>query len=197
MRAAAALTTMAFVFWGCGGDDPASPDVGSVQLTAPKQTIAVGEAVQLSASARDANGGVIGGVTFMYESQATSILNVSATGRVIGVAPGTASVTASAGGQTSSPVTLEVTPSGVAAVVTMSPNTFFPFRTTIRVGQSVLFDFPPPPSHNVIFDQRTGKPADIPETQNQQVTRTFNTAGTFPYECRLHPGMRGEVAVNP
>ena len=185
------------MLWGCGGDDPVSPTVASIDVTAPKQTIAVGEAVQLTATARDANGMTIGGAQFTYTSSAAGVVSVSSNGRVIGVSSGSATITASSGGQTSSPLTFTVTPSGVAAVVTMTPNTFIPFTTTIRVGQSVLFDFPPPPAHNVIFGQRAGKPADIPATQSQQVTRTFTTAGTFPYDCTLHPGMRGEVVVNP
>jgi plastocyanin len=194
---AATLVAATFMLWGCGGDDPVSPTVSSIVVTASKQTIAVGEAVQLTATALDASGATIGGAQFTYASSAASVVSVSTNGRVIGVSAGTASITASSGGRTSAPLTFTVTPSGVAAVVTMTPNTFTPFTTTIRVGQSVLFDFPPPPAHNVIFAQRTGKPADIPATQSQQVTRTFSTPGTFPYDCTLHPGMRGEVVVNP
>jgi plastocyanin len=78
----------------------------------------------------------------------------------------------------------------------MQANTFTPTQVTIRVNQSVLFDFPAD-QHNVIFAQRTGKPADIPVTANTQVTRTFSTAGTFPYDCTLHPGMSGSIIVNP
>jgi plastocyanin len=78
----------------------------------------------------------------------------------------------------------------------MQANTFTPSQVTIRVGQTVLFDFPAD-QHNVIFAARTGKPADIPTTAGQAVTRTFGTAGTFPYDCTLHPGMSGQVIVNP
>ncbi|MGH7552449.1 MAG: hypothetical protein ACREMQ_05420 [Longimicrobiales bacterium] len=80
------------------------------------------------------------------------------------------------------------------ATVTMLPNTFLPFTTTIEVGGSVIFEFPADP-HNVIFDRITGAPADIQATTSQSVSRTFNVAGTFPYECRLHPGMEGEVVA--
>lgn len=80
------------------------------------------------------------------------------------------------------------------AVVYMNPNSFSPFAVTIKVGESVTFEFPSL-AHNVIFAKKTGAPADIPTTTNRSIARTFNTAGTFPYDCTLHPGMSGEVIV--
>ena len=180
---------------GCGGD-PASPDVSTVVATAPKQTIAVGEAVQVTATARDTYGETISGARITYASSTPTIASVNANGRVIGVAPGSASVTATSGGVTSAPVTFTVTTGAIAAVFTMQFNSFSPAQATIRVGQTVLFDFPAD-IHNVIFQQRTGKPADIPATLGVPVTRVFNTAGTFPFDCTLHPGMSGQVTVNP
>ena len=88
-------------------------------------------------------------------------------------------------------------PTGVALVDTvfMPGDVFSPASLTIAVGGTVWFDFPAR-DHNVIFDRtRTGAPADIPPTISRRVSRVFPTAGTFPYECRLHPGMVGEVVV--
>ena len=181
------------------GSDPASPDVSTVIATAPKQTIAVGEAVQVTATARDTYGEAISGARITYASSTPTIASVNANGRVIGVAPGSASVTATSGGVTSAPVTFTVTTGSIAAVFTMQANSFSPAQATIRVSQSVLFDFPAD-IHNVIFKDRQlhpGAPADIPTTRNQTVTRTFNTTGTFPFDCNLHPGMSGQVIVNP
>ena len=181
----------------CGKSNPAAPILQSITITSPTQTIAVGETVQLSATARDVNGLADPNAKITYAATPATVLSVNETGRVIGVAPGSGSVIASSGGVTSPPYQITVTATGsVAAVITMQPNTFTPFSTTIRVGQTVAFDFPSL-AHNVIFAQRAGKPADIPSTSNQTVTRVFATAGTFPFDCTIHPGMSGQVVVNP
>lgn len=195
MRTAAILAAT-LVVAACGASDPPAPTVFSVIITAPKQTIAVGEPVQLTTTARDVNGVTIGSAKIAYATSSASIVSVNATGRVLGIGPGNGIVTATSGGQTSQPFAILVTAGSVAAVITMQANTFTPTQTTIRVGQSVLFDFPAD-QHNVTFAQRTGKPADIPSTSGQSVTRTFGAAGTFPYDCTLHPGMSGQVIVNP
>jgi plastocyanin len=192
------LVVAACVLAGCGDSNPSSPGVLSVVLTAPKQTIAVGEAVQLIAVARDVNGLTVP-ATITYTSSATSVATVNSSGRVLGVTPGSATITGKAGVVTSQPVSFTVTTGSVAAVFTMQANTFTPAQATIRVGQTVLFDFPAD-LHNVIFRDRAqhpGVPADIAQTRNEAVTRTFETAGTFPFDCTLHAGMTGTVIVNP
>ena len=84
-------------------------------------------------------------------------------------------------------------PAGTA-VVFMPGFVFSPFTIIIRAGQTVAFDFPSEP-HNVIFERKTGAPADIQVTASRRVTRTFAVAGNFPYDCTLHPGMSGVVLV--
>lgn len=72
---------------------------------------------------------------------------------------------------------------------------FSPGTLDITVGQTVTWNFGPV-DHNVMFDPVTGAPANIPATRNASVTRTFGTAGTFPYVCTLHPGMAGTIRVS-
>ena len=196
MNARTFLLGITFGLAACSNPE-APPVVQSLDLIAPKQTIGVGEAVQLIATPRNPNGVPITTVRVNYDTSAPTIANIGPDGRVIGVAPGTAQITATAGQITQS-LTFTVVPGNVAAVVTMQSNTFTPFRSTIRVGQTVLWDFPAD-AHNVIFVKTvtTGRPIDIPITSSAAVTRTFTAAGTFPYDCTLHPGMSGVVVVTP
>ena len=86
------------------------------------------------------------------------------------------------------------TPAGEVAAtpsIAFTPNTL----TVVR-GATVTFDFGSVP-HNVYFDtNQAGAPANIAgENVNVRKSLTFNTAGTFGYECHIHPGMRGTVVV--
>ena len=90
-------------------DNPAGVSVLTVVITAPKQTIAIGEAVQLTTVARDVNGVTIANAKIAYTATPSSVLDVDASGRVVGRAPGVGSITATSGGQTSQPFPITVT----------------------------------------------------------------------------------------
>ena len=79
----------------------------------------------------------------------------------------------------------------------MSGEIYLPFNTTIKLNGTVRFNFPPGIFHNVIFVSRPGVPSDIQQTQNIIIARTFATAGTFPFDCTIHPGMSGQITVVP
>jgi len=85
-------------------------------------------------------------------------------------------------------------PGGTTTAVVSTPgNTFSPPFLNIAVGSSVRFEIRGNP-HNVIFST-AGAPANINVVSNADVTRTFGTRGTFPYDCTVHPGMSGEIVV--
>jgi hypothetical protein len=107
MRAIAILAATMFLT-ACSGD-PAGVSVFTVFITAPKQTIAVGEAVQLTTIARDVNGVTIENAKITYTASPTSVLEVDGSGRVVGKAPGVGSITAASGGQSSPPFGITVT----------------------------------------------------------------------------------------
>jgi alpha-tubulin suppressor-like RCC1 family protein len=73
-------------------------EVAAVTVTPATATItALGETVQLAATAQDANGFAVGAAEFAWTSSDESIASVSASGLVTAVANGTASITATAG----------------------------------------------------------------------------------------------------
>lgn len=88
------------------------------------------------------------------------------------------------------------TPPSASASVSAgsSSDVFSPPDVSVTVGGSVTWTFGARP-HDVVFAGTPGAPNNIGVTTNAQVSRTFATVGTFPYDCTLHPGMRGRVLV--
>jgi len=187
---------------GCGGDDGddgvgPTPVFTSVSITPASPTVAVGQTEQLTAIAKDQNGANMSGATFTYQSSAVNIATVTNAGVVTGVGGGTARITATGtiGTVTKSGfVDVSVTaPSATASVVATAANAFNPQSVTITRTGTVTWTFNA--QHNVNFGSTTGAPANIGDTSTGTVQRQFNTAGTFPYQCTLHPGMNGTVVV--
>jgi plastocyanin len=93
----------------------------------------------------------------------------------------------------------EATTSGTpAAAVTVGATpqlAFTPQTANVLPGGTVTFDFGAV-AHDVFFDPAPGAPADIPgNNAGTSITRTFASAGTYNYNCHIHPGMRGTVVV--
>lgn len=74
-------------------------------------------------------------------------------------------------------------------------NVFTPATVDITAGGTVTWTFGAR-AHDVNFAGTSGAPADVPVTTNAQVARTFNTKGSFGYDCTLHSGMVGTVRVH-
>ncbi|HEV2147058.1 MAG TPA: plastocyanin/azurin family copper-binding protein [Longimicrobiaceae bacterium] len=84
-------------------------------------------------------------------------------------------------------------PTSSATVVT-SASAFSPKEVNLLRGGTVTWNIGAV-AHNVIFNKVAGAPEDVGVISNAQVSRTFNTAGSFPYDCTLHAGMTGTVNV--
>lgn len=84
---------------------------------------------------------------------------------------------------------------GANQVIASSASAFSPASLTVAAGTTVTFTFESV-SHDVVFDNVSGAPADIGSTAAASVTRIFATKGTFPYQCTIHSGMRGTVTAN-
>jgi uncharacterized protein YjdB len=98
-----------------------SVPVASVQVSPPMATVLVGASTDLSAVAKSASGEVLTGRAVTWSSDDESIATVDASGKVTGVAAGSATVTATVEGKSA---TAEITVSEVpAATVAVSPET--------------------------------------------------------------------------
>lgn len=113
---------------GCGGSSGAGSGQGgfstvaSIELSPTSATVGIGLNIAITAVARDALGTVLTGVTLDWQSTDSAVASVAA-GVVTGIAPGSAAVTASAGGVTSPAVAITVPPplGGADAPVNTAP----------------------------------------------------------------------------
>ena len=85
------------------------PPVASITVSPVSPTITVGATQQFTATAKDASGNTISGVTFAWSSSATGVATINSSGLATGVSAGTTQITASANGVTSSADVLSVT----------------------------------------------------------------------------------------
>jgi plastocyanin len=194
----AAIVTLAAC--GGGGDGPSTPagaTVSTVTVSLASATLDPGGTTQATVAALDATGREVAGRSATWASSATPVATVDGTGVVTARAAGTAQITATVDGRVGSAALTVRAVSAPKDSVFMPGNSFSPFSVAIKVGQSVAWAFPRD-AHNVIFARLPNgqsNPLDILPTTNRVVTRQFDVAGTYPYDCTLHAGMRGEVVV--
>lgn len=133
-------------FTACGGDgggDVQPNPVTSVTITAPTTEINAGQTVQLTATARDANGGVVEGKSFEWTSGIGTVASVSPAGLVTGLAKGQSEIRATTDGVTGSIViTVDPAPLPDPATVGLQPiasGLQFPTYLTSPPGDQRLF----------------------------------------------------------
>ena len=179
---------------------PPPPVLTSVTISAASSSVAVNGTLQFTASPKDQNGNAIA-ATLTWNSSVPANATISNSGLVTGVAVGTTNITvsATAGGVTvgSAPTVVTVTASTFANSATVNATAglaFSPSSVDIAVGGIVTWIFAI--THNVTFSLVTGAPSDIPDTGSGSASATFHIAGTFNYQCTIHPGMTGVVIVH-
>ena len=194
------LAGMLAVLASCGGGTdssgpPPSDAVASVIVTSTASSLQVGQTVQFSAEARNSTGALLTPSQVTWKVSPSTVATISATGLVTAIAAGTVTVTATIQ-SVAGILSVSVIDAGIPSSVTVSMpgNSFSPFNVTIKQNGTVRFEFPPV-THNVIFTNKAGAPADIQVIANTTVSRTFGTLGIFPYDCTIHPGMSGQVTV--
>jgi plastocyanin len=194
-----ALVALAACGGGGGGDGGGGtgPAVFTTMSIAPTSVgLLVGGTQALTATARDQNNNTLGGLTTTFASGNSSIATVTGAGVVTAVAVGATqiTVTGTIGSVTkTAQINVQVSvPGATASVDATLSNTFTPATAFVSVGGIVTWTFAT--QHNVTFEG-SGAPANVPTTGSGSVSRTFPTAGTFQYQCTIHPGMSGSVVV--
>jgi plastocyanin len=85
---------------------------------------------------------------------------------------------------------------------------YVPAQVDVAVGDTVQWIYESSPTasqgHTVTFDDRDLNPNcppnlllnDCQRAPSDRVSRTFTSAGTYPYRCKIQPGMTGVVVVS-
>ncbi len=127
---------------GCASGTRPAPDtpgpVASVSLSPDPDTVFVTASAQLSAIARDSAGVVLASVSFTWQSATPGVATVTGTGQVTGVAPGPASITATADGVTGNATVVVRAPAANSVVV-------WPTSDSVPAGSVVQL-------HATVFD---------------------------------------------
>ena len=127
MQAGAAFTVLAL--GACGGGDSGPPAVATVTVTPAAAQVEAGLTTQLTASAKDSKGTTLSN-PITWSSGAATVASVSATGLVTGVAAGSATITAAAGGKEGTATITVVPPSVQTVAVSLAASTIEVTRTT-------------------------------------------------------------------
>lgn len=122
----------ALLLAACGGGGGSSsggnggggtPAIAAITVSPSTGSLAVGATQQFTATAKDANGNTINGVTFTWASSNTGVATINGSGMATGVAAGSSNITASAGGITGPTIALTVTATTSAiASISISPS---------------------------------------------------------------------------
>jgi plastocyanin len=193
---------------GCGGGGaatvsaPSEPSFSSLSISATTVSVAVGGTHQLQVNPKDQFGTALPASSVAsFTSSDPAIATVNGTGLVTGLAPGTATITASMtiGGVTRTAACLVTVglapPAGSGNSVSTAGFAFGPQTITIAVNDSVTWHFVEA-VHNVTFTGIAPAAGGVPDQQpGSRATRVFGTPGTYAYECSRHTGMQGQVVV--
>lgn len=131
--------------------------VASVDVAPAQTSVQVGRTTQLTATPRDASGNPLAGRTVTWASSNSEVASVSSTGLVTGVAPGSATITATSEGSNGS-ASVTVNPVPVASVAVNPPT------ASMSVGGSVqLTATPKDAAGNPLSGRAVGWKSDHPE----------------------------------
>lgn len=193
-----AALAMSLVLTGCGsgsdGGTTGLPAPASVRISAPATELYVGQSVQLSAAALDADGSELAAGDPVWSTSDANVAQISESGLLMAMAPGSATLEASiAGKRASINVTVEALPGYDVTVQVTSA--FVPATVTVRRGGTVRFVFSGIQQNITFSTAFPGAPANIPNTVTGTISRNFGTVGDFRYESTVSAGLAGFVKV--
>jgi plastocyanin len=186
-----------------GGTNPPPPGaVSSVSLNKTSALVKPSESVTLTATPKDANGTTLSGKTVIWTiTPTTGTATLAASGSsatITGTADGVAHVKATVDQVASQDAAITVS-STIATSAQVSVGSggdvFTPDQVDISSGGIVTFNWAAGP-HNVTWGST---PASVPNSGDKSTGSfqvTFPQAGTYNYECTVHPGMKGSVTVH-
>ena len=79
-----------------------------------------------------------------------------------------------------------------AATVTMVEFAFEPSVLTVPAGTEVMFSNADSVPHTATADDGS---FDVELSASNELSTTFDEAGSFPYHCSIHPGMTAQIVV--
>jgi plastocyanin len=93
-----------------------------------------------------------------------------------------------------------ITPSRTASVsdntITIAKNTFKPVANmTVKVGSTVRWVNADDHPHRIEFADKTFSTSAFLLGASQSFSQRFDRAGTFDYDCTIHPYMQGTITV--
>jgi plastocyanin len=174
--------------------------LGSIVVSSSQLSMTAGQSQTVSVRAIDTQGKDISGTGAVWASANSAIADVTADGLIIAISAGSAQINVSVthlGVTRAASVTVAVTgalPTSASIVAGYTDYSFDPKLIVVRQGGTVTWTFGDV-QHTVTFDGGAGAPSSIGPTTNQNVQRTFLTAGQFFYSCSIHYGMSGSVYV--
>jgi uncharacterized protein YjdB len=168
-----------------------SQEISTITVSPSSASVVAGNTTTLVATARDANGNAIPGVSFSWSSSSTGVATVNGSGVVSGVAQGSATISASAAGRTgTASVTVTSSTSGQQPSGYTLPNRPSNWNELNSYGFHENF-----PTTNGW--QRVGSSAWFTHNPGGHLSRRSDASATngYAFEARYPVGLNGGYSV--